>query len=70
MWVKGLDGQDLETDGDVVRMGYNNRAWVTDFADDESVYWAYWHPYLGGTLSFDVDLSMVSCDCAAGIYLV
>lgn len=70
MWVKGIDGGYLETDGSVVRLGYNNRAWVTDFADDESVYWAYWHPYLGGSLSFDVDLSEVDCNCASGIYLV
>ena len=70
MFVKGLDGQMLETEGDAVVMGCNNRAWVTDFAEDESMYWGYAHDYLGGSITFDIDLSGVACNKAAGMYLV
>lgn len=38
-------------------MGANNRAFITDFSNDESSYWAYWHYYLGGTLEFDMNVS-------------
>jgi hypothetical protein len=51
-------------------MGENNKAFVLDYAFDDSTYWSYWHYYLGGTLEFDVDVSEVGCKCAAGVYLV
>lgn len=70
MWVKGLDNCALKTSGSTVTMGKNNRSWVTDFAQEDGVYWAYWHPYLAGSLNFDVDLSEISCCSASGIYLV
>jgi len=70
MFVKGLDGRYLETAGTEVMMGLNNRAFVTDYANDESSYWAYWHYYLGGSVEFDVDVSDVGCACAANVYLV
>jgi len=31
---------------------------------------AYKHKYLGGTLKFDVNVSDVGCNCAAGVFLV
>lgn len=70
MWVKGLDGQCLETDGACIKMGENNRAWVYDYASDESIDSAYYHDYLGGSMDFEVDLSQVDCASASGIYLV
>jgi len=70
MFVKGIDGAELSTEGNAISMGCNNRAWITDFEEDESLYWAYWHDYLGGSLTFDVDLSGVACTKAAGLYLV
>lgn len=70
MWVKGLDERYLATEGASVIMGDNNRAWITDYAYDDSTYWAYWHNFLGGTFTLDVDLSSVECGCTSGIYLV
>lgn len=51
-------------------MGYNNRAWVLDYPNDETTYWSYWHDYLGGTIKFDVNLASAGCQQAAGMYLV
>jgi len=70
MYVKGLDGSKLTTEGDAVMLGCNNRAWITDYAKDEEMYWSYWHDYLGGSVTFDVDLSGVACNKASGLYLV
>jgi hypothetical protein len=55
---------------DKIEMGLNNRAFVLDQPYDDSTYWAYYHKYMGGTLMFDVDVSNVDCECAAGVYLV
>ena len=55
--VKGLQGSKLETDGDTIFMYENNKAFVLDYPFDESVFWSYWHPYLGGSVQFDVDVS-------------
>lgn len=68
-FVKGLQGSQLETSGDSITMHENNKAFVLDHAYDDSVYWSYWHPYLGGSVEFDVDVSEVECGCAAGVYL-
>ena len=51
-------------------MGLDNRAFILDYPYDDTTYWAYWHYYLGGPLQFDVDVSSVGCECAAGVYLV
>lgn len=69
-FVKGLDGRYLETDNDMIMMGSNNRAWVTDFEYDDGTEWAFKAPYLGGSLSFEVDLSGITCDERAGAFLV
>ena len=75
-YVKGLDGAYLETENDNVndissiKIGLDNKAFVLDYAYDDSEYWSYWHGYLGGTLYFDVDVSSVECECAAGVFLV
>jgi len=68
--MRGLDGKYLETKDDQIEMGLDNRAFILDYAMDDTTYWAYWHYYLGGTLQFDVDVSSVGCECAAGVYLV
>jgi hypothetical protein len=71
MYVKGLDDRTLTTSGNSLTLGANNRAWVTDSAQDDSSYYAYWHLYLGGTMEFDVDVSQLqSCTEVAGVYLV
>lgn len=69
-YVKGLDGQSLETEASTMEMGENNRSWIHAFASDEEVTASYRHAYLGGTLEYDVDLSQVDCACASGVYLV
>lgn len=69
-YVKGLDGQCLETEGSGMKMGENNRSWIHAFATTESDSAAYKHYYLGGTLEYEVDLSQVECACASGVYLV
>jgi hypothetical protein len=69
-YMRGLDGKYLETKDDQIEMGLDNRAFILDYALDDSTYWAFWHYYIGGTLQFDVDVSSVGCECAAGVYLV
>lgn len=70
MTAYGLPNKQLTTSGNEVTMGHNNRAWILDYPNDQAVYWSYWHNYLGGTLSYDIDLSGVDCACSAGLYLV
>lgn len=70
MHVKGLDDRHVSTDGRTLYMGQNNRAWINDYAYDESVWWAYRHNYLAGSMSYDVDLHEVDCACRSGVYLV
>ena len=51
-------------------MGFNNRAWVNDIDYDDSCEWTYKHvAYLGGEMSFDVNVSQVDCMCAFGVHL-
>jgi len=57
MFVKGLDGRVLTTSDRQVKMGANNRAFITDYSNDSGSFWAYWHYYLGGTLEFDMNVS-------------
>ena len=70
MYVKGLDGKVLSTEATTVLMGEENRAFVTDEAFDDEVYWAYGHDLLGGSFSYTVDVSNVGCACAAGAFFV
>jgi len=51
-------------------MGFDNRAFVLNEANDDSIDKAFKHKYLGGTLKFNVDVSDVGCNCAAGVFLV
>ena len=69
-YVRGLDGRDLTTQDRAITMGSNNRAFILDFPYDDTCYWAYEHFFLGGSMSYDVDVSQVSCDRAAGLFLV
>jgi len=51
-------------------MGFNNRAWLNDVEYDDSCEWTYKHPaYLGGEVSYDVNVSQVDCMCAFGVHL-
>ena len=50
-------------------MGENNRAFVLDANRDDSTYWAYYNQYIGGSVQFDVDVSLVNCDSVTGVYL-
>jgi len=51
-------------------MGDQNRGFIHDFKFDDSTIWAFYGKYLGGSVSFDVDVSEVECACVAGVYLV
>ena len=51
-------------------MSHNNRAWLNDEEWDDSCAWTYKHSeYLGGEVSFDVNVSEVGCNCAFGVHL-
>ena len=74
MWgdffVKGLDGGLLETKDTCLTIGENNRAFLHDKDWNDSTDWAFFHDtYVGGSLSFDVDLSEVPCQCSTGVFL-
>lgn len=69
-YVKGLNGQFLKAENQCIEIGENNRAFIHDIKWDDSTEWAFVHDtYVGGSLSFDVDLSEVPCQCATGVFL-
>ena len=68
-YIKGLDGKRLTTEGTSINMGEGNRGFIFDYPYDDDTYWNYYHQYLGGTLSFDVNVNDVGCGCAAGVFL-
>jgi hypothetical protein len=68
-YLKGLN-ENLSASQTNISMGGNNKSWVLDQADETTIDSAYWHDYLGGSLSFDVDVVDVGCQCAATIHLV
>lgn len=68
-YVKGLDSSYLETWFDTIQMNGNNRAFVLDVPANDSIEWAFYTGYLGGSISFDVNVNDVGCGCAAGVYL-
>lgn len=51
-------------------MGLDNRAFVLDYENDDSTYWAYWHDLLGGSFEFEVEVNDIGCACAAGVFAV
>ena len=70
-YVKGMDGQYLETDGKhTLKLGENNRAWLNEEKWSDTCEWTHRSPVLpGGELSFEVNVSEVECNCAAGLHL-
>lgn len=68
MTAVGLPKQELESKEDCLKVGPNNRAWL--YEDPDYEYGMFKHAYLGGSLEYDVDLSLLDCGCAAGLYLV
>ena len=58
----------METTDTTLRIGDENRAFILE-KPEEVVREAYKHPYLGGTVTFDVDIRDVGCGCRAGVYL-
>jgi len=50
-------------------MGPENRVWLLDNPWDDQVLWSYKDEYLGGSLSYEVDVSNVPCNCAFGMFL-
>ena len=66
--LNGVKGQTLTTSGDSLKISENNRAFFLKDAS-EKVELAYKHNYLGGSISFDVDIADVGCGCTAGVYL-
>jgi len=67
-WLNGVEGQEIKTTDRTIEISENNRAFVLE-KEEEIPFWAYQHKYLGGSVSFDVDISDVGCGCRAGIYL-
>ena len=67
-FLNGIGGQNLETEDRTLKISENNRAFLLDKQED-TPFWAYKHNYLGGSVSFDVDVSDVGCGCRAGVYL-
>ena len=51
-------------------MGAYNSAFILDYGYPEDAYWAYYHKYHTGTLSYTVDTSNLPCACNAKFYLV
>ena len=73
LWLKGLDERALCTDMDEVEIGHDNRAWLynTEIDDATTFEMSLLQPnFLDGELSFDVDVSNLNCNCAAGVFLV
>lgn len=68
-YVKGLDGQYLETSERGFEMGTNNRAFVM-WTEEESAASAYHEVYIAGSLSVDIELYDQGCDQAVGMFLV
>ena len=65
-----MDGRDLDTETTEIEMGLDNRAFITDYANEvDTNIWTYKDNYLGGSLEFDVDVSSVPCSCVAHVYL-
>lgn len=70
LWLKGLDERALCTDMDEIEIGHDNRAWVYSEDTDETIHEPLQPNFLDGELSFDVDVSNLNCNCAAGVFLV
>lgn len=70
MYIKGLDGRGLTTVGSEIVMNENNRGWITDFPNDDDIWYGYPHDWQGGSLEYTVDVSGVGCGCAAGVFAV
>lgn len=57
------------TDGDQIEVGFDNLAWV--YEKDSSSEMSIFKPnYLGRAFKFDVNVSDVGCNCAAGVFLL
>jgi len=69
-WVKGRDARDLDTAGTEIIMGEDNYSFVWELPDDSSVDNAYEHDLVGGSLSFNVDVTQMDESCAGGVSLV
>ena len=69
--ANSIEGQFIETQYNLrtIRLGEENRAFIQTTFRKESVEDAYMHPYLGGSVAFDVDVREVGCGCRAGVYL-
>jgi hypothetical protein len=70
LFLKGRDGKALCTDDSQITLGDDNRAFVLVEPNDSTSANALKKKYLGGTLTFDVNMSGVGCNCAAGVFLV
>ena len=69
-FLRGLEGKELATNDKTITMGPKNRAFVLDYPYDDEAYWAYQDYFLGGTMTYDVNVSDIACDSAAGVFLV
>ena len=68
LYIMGKDERAVCTDEDEIEIGFDNLAWVYEDSPDEVN--VFKPNYLGGSLKFNVDVSDVGCNCAAGVFLL
>ena len=69
LYVQHPNWSSVNTDDDAFSYGYNNRMYLSESANLDTA--SYYKPnLLGGIMSYDVDLSMVSCGCVSALYTV
>lgn len=56
VYAMGLPDRELVGHEDSLTIGANNRAWLLDVNNTDSVEWAYYHEFVGGSLEYNVDL--------------
>lgn len=69
LYIQYPDWAEARTDGDLLWYDFNNRMYLSESQTlDKSQY--YKPNLLGGSFSYDVDLSNVSCGCVSALYTV
>ena len=69
LFLKGQEDRQLSTDNKTINLGYDNKSWVWLNENSTDYRNSYQHAYLGGSLSFDVNVSQTECACAAHVKL-
>ena len=69
LYLTGQLEKTLTTDDSTINLGYENHSWVWLSKSDSTYENTYMHTYLGGSLSFDINVSQTDCACAAHVHL-